>query len=135
MKKHLRVLGVLYFIFGLLGVAVVAGYVIARTSHALIAGVSILPFSTHGFGAILVFLFGVVSVLGMAGGLGLLLQKSWAGILILTLGFVNIFNIPLGTMLGIYTIWVLMRAENLKLWQSSYDGGYDSRIFPPYHKK
>lgn len=135
MKNHLRVLGVLYFIFGLIGLAVVTGYVIARTSHALISSFSLLPLSTHGFGVILVFLFALVSLLGIVGGFGLLLQKNWAGNLILTLGFVNLLNIPLGTMLGIYTIWVLLRAENLKLWQSHYDGGYDSRIFPPYHRK
>lgn len=135
MHKHLNVLGVLYIFFGLLGLAVIAGYVVARLSLALLAGLSILPFSTHGFGVILVFLFGAVSVLGIIGGIGLLLEKNWAGILILTLGFVNIFNIPLGTMLGLYTIWVLTRAEHFKLWRSGYDGGYDSRIFPPYHRK
>lgn len=116
MHKHLNVLGVLYIFFGLLGLAVIAGYVVARLSLALLAGLSILPFSTHGFGVILVFLFGTVSVLGIIGGIGLLLEKNWAGILILTLGFVNIFNIPLGTMLGLYTIWVLTRAEHFKLW-------------------
>ncbi|MEK7728951.1 MAG: hypothetical protein AAB354_11090 [candidate division KSB1 bacterium] len=134
MKNHLKILGVLYLLHGLLGVLVVAGYLNARTEFQTLVGSSMLPFSTHGFGVILVFLFAATSLLGVLGGLALLAEKSWAGSLILILGFINLLNLPLGAMLGIYTIWVLTRAEHLKLWQSGYDGGYDSRIFPPYHR-
>ncbi len=50
----------------------------------------------------------IKALAGFAAGWGLLQRESWARILTLVLGFVSLINIPLGTALGIYTIWVLL---------------------------
>jgi zinc ribbon protein len=47
---------------------------------------------------------------GFLAGYGLLQRESWARILALILGFLALFNIPFGTALGIYTLWVLLPA-------------------------
>ena len=45
-------------------------------------------------------------------GWGLLHREPWARILALVGAFIGLLNLPLGTALGIYTIWVLLPAES-----------------------
>ena len=45
---------------------------------------------------------------GIAAGLGLLQRQDWGRILAIVLGAVSLINIPFGTALGIYTLWVLV---------------------------
>jgi hypothetical protein len=50
---------------------------------------------------------------GFIAGWGLLQHEGWARILALVLGFVSLFtNIPFGTALGIYTMWVLLSSDS-----------------------
>ena len=49
---------------------------------------------------------------GFLAGYGLLQRESWARMLALILGFISLFNIPFGTALGIYTLWVLLPAAS-----------------------
>jgi hypothetical protein len=49
---------------------------------------------------------------GFFAGLGLLQRLSWGRILALIVGFLALLNIPLGTALGIYTLWVLLPAQS-----------------------
>ncbi len=59
---------------------------------------------------IAVFLF-VKAIIGFATGWGLLQREAWARTAALVLGFIALLNIPFGTALGIYTIWVLLPGE------------------------
>jgi phage shock protein PspC (stress-responsive transcriptional regulator) len=47
-------------------------------------------------------------VLGVAAGIGLLKRAAWARALALFLAFLSLFELPFGTALAIYTIWVLL---------------------------
>ena len=50
---------------------------------------------------------------GFIAGWGLLQREHWARIVVLVLAFVTMFtNIPFGTALGIYTMWVLLPTES-----------------------
>jgi hypothetical protein len=133
MKNHIQILGVLYILFGLLGVVVAVIFFDALAGRGPIPGKMKLIFSTSGFGSVLALFFVLVSLPGIIGGLALLMRKSWARIWVLILGFVNIFNIPLGTMLGIYTIWVLMSEEATNALDSGAESEPMPRVFPPYH--
>ena len=65
-----------------------------------------------GIGFIVVAIF---SVPGLIAGIGLLNGYEWARILTLVLSALNLFNIPLGTALGIYGLWVLSKNETIEL--------------------
>jgi hypothetical protein len=49
---------------------------------------------------------------GFLVGWGLLHREPWARILTIILAFLALFNVPFGTALGIYTLWVLLPAES-----------------------
>lgn len=53
----------------------------------------------------------IVSIPGILAGIGLFKRKEWARILTLIVSVLNLFSFPLGTGLGIYSIWALVQPE------------------------
>jgi len=49
---------------------------------------------------------------GFAAGWGLMKREGWARVLALVLAFISLFNIPFGTAVGVYTMWVLLPAQS-----------------------
>ena len=129
MQQHVTVVGVLRIGFGALGilaaiiVILVAMIVFASTvGPGVLSGdeeaLRILTAIGSGVGLFLcgVALFVVLlSVPGIIGGIGLLKLNPWARYLVLILAVVDLFNIPIGTAAGVYTIWVLMQDETAQL--------------------
>jgi polyferredoxin len=64
---------------------------------------------------VLPIVFGVISVLGLVGGIGLFWHQSWARYMVLVVAAVGCLNIPFGTAKGIYVIWVLLQDETVRL--------------------
>ena len=117
MHKHVTILAALYIGFSIaLGAAgaflVVALPAIGMAVHdpealAVLSTVGVLV------GSFLVLL----AIPGIVGGIGLLKRWSWARIFVLILGAIHILNVPLGTLLGGYTIWVLVQDETERLFE------------------
>jgi zinc-ribbon domain len=49
---------------------------------------------------------------GFLTGWGLLQREGWARVLALVMGFLALLSVPIGTALGIYTLWVLLPSES-----------------------
>ena len=62
---------------------------------------------------VIVVLF-VVGLLGILGGLGVMKHREWARLLVIVLSFFYLVRIPLGTLLGIYSLWVLLNDETIR---------------------
>ena len=60
-------------------------------------------------------------VLGIFAGWGLLTRQSWARAFALVFGGINLMELPFGTALGIYTLWVLLPTESQKEYHSTAD--------------
>jgi hypothetical protein len=54
----------------------------------------------------------VKAAVGLVAGLGLLQRQEWARTVALVVGFLALLNVPIGTALGIYTLWVLLPAQS-----------------------
>ena len=52
------------------------------------------------------------AVLGLMAGWGLLERQPWARMLAIILGVLSLLNMPFGTALGIYTLWVLLPRDS-----------------------
>jgi hypothetical protein len=106
---HVRLLGILW---------------LAISALRLIPGLFLVGFaSTRGFGSgmpqLLVGLLPVIGFgfllcagVGIAAGWGLLTREPWARMLAIVFGAVSLIDIPFGTAIGIYTLWVLLPAES-----------------------
>ncbi len=111
MEKHIQLLGVIYIAFHVIGL------VFAGIIWAVLSGIGLLS-GDPGALSILALIGTVVATLlfflsapGVVGGIGILKGWWWARYLVLILGFFNLIRIPLGTILGVYTFWVLMQDE------------------------
>jgi phage shock protein PspC (stress-responsive transcriptional regulator) len=118
MEEHVKILGILYIafsalvlVFALIVFVAVAGGGLISGDETAIAITSIVATAVAGFLVLL-------SAPGIIGGMGLLKRQSWARILVLVLGVINLINIPFGTALGIYTIWALTHKETEALFRN-----------------
>lgn len=57
----------------------------------------------------------LVSLLSLTGGIGLLKFQKWARILVLIVSAIMCFAFPIGTIIGIYSLWVLLQEETQSL--------------------
>jgi hypothetical protein len=55
--------------------------------------------------------FVLLALPGFLAGYGLLKQREWGRILAIVIAFLNLLNFPLGTLLGIYALWVLLQTN------------------------
>ena len=115
MREHVTVVGALHIGLGALGV------VLAIIAFVFLAGIGLLSGDPDAlpvltFIAVIAagFLF-IISVPDIIGGIGLVKRQSWARILVLILSVIKLINIPLGTIVGVYSIWVLMQDEAAEL--------------------
>ena len=65
--------------------------------------------------------YGVIALLelpGIAAGWGLLTYRPWARPLNIAFSIFDLFSIPIGTALGIYSLWVMFRPETVELFRN-----------------
>ncbi len=118
MDEHVTILGALYIAFNALMLFAAIIVFVVIVGGGLLSGDADAIAITSGVGSAIAFLLVLLSAPGIIGGIGLLKRRYWARILVLVLGFFNLVSIPLGTLLGIYTIWVLMKEETAQLFVS-----------------
>ncbi|MFW6289680.1 MAG: hypothetical protein ACOC0R_01830 [Mariniphaga sp.] len=53
----------------------------------------------------------ILSIPGLIAGIGLFKRKEWARILTLIISVISLLNFPLGTAVGVYSIWALVQPE------------------------
>ncbi len=111
LEQHVTVLGWLHIIgnlfFVLIGLFL---FFFLRT----IGAVSGDPQALVVLSVVGTFVGTLLTVLGLPGivaGFGLLAHKEWARYLAIVLGVLNLLNAPIGTVIGIYTLWVLMQED------------------------
>lgn len=115
MEKHITLLGVLHIAHSALGVIAAIIVFTAVAGGGFISGDYEAMAITAIVGSSIALFLIIVSVPGIIGGIGLLKMHPWARILVLVLGFLNLINIPVGTVLGVYSIWVLLKDETRDL--------------------
>lgn len=111
MEKHLTVLAWLHIAYSALLVLVALLVFVGVAGGGLLSGDARAAGITMGVGALVACILLVLAAPGLIGGFGLLKHQSWARVLVLILGVLALFSFPVGTALGIYTIWVLTRPE------------------------
>jgi hypothetical protein len=114
MNTHVKIVAILHIISGalcLIGALVIfaifgtaGGVVGAQGEHAPATIIGIVGLALGGFLALL-------SLPGIIGGWGLLAGKHWARLLVIVAGVFHLLNFPLGTALGVYTLWTLLKSE------------------------
>jgi len=114
MERHVTAVAALQIGFSILSMLLAAFIFIVLTAvgfYTYDESRFILWIVATGVGS---FLF-LMSVPGIIGGIGLFKRKHWARILVLILSAIDLLNFPLGTALGVYSIWVLVHPDAVEL--------------------
>ena len=124
MQKHVTVVGILFVAMGVLGIASAAIVVAVTVSPGLLA------YAVEGTAEALVILttlgctvggcVALLSVPEIIAGVGLLQGRNWARYLALFLSVLNLVAVPLGTAVGIYSLWVLLQNETAALFEPAW---------------
>ncbi len=114
MQQHYKVLGILHLVMS--GYLLIAGFVVAAVFRFLIP-IADDPDAEMVFSLLLSFvpvLLIMLSIPGLVAGIGLLNNKRWALILAVVLSIFNLFNFPFGTALSVYSIYVLVKEQDIE---------------------
>jgi hypothetical protein len=119
MEKHITVVGALRIGYGIFGLMIASLILLFTIGPGLIASVvggsdEALAILT-AIGVPIAFFFIVLSAADIIGGIGILKHKNWARYLVMIHSVLDIFTIPVGTVLAVYCIWVLMQDETARL--------------------
>ena len=122
MSTHVKVLGALFIALSALGLLSALVVMFSFGISAGLVGIAADPVDADiaqpilaliGVG-VTIFLL-VMSVPGIIVGWGLLKFRPWARILGIVLCALQLINIPIGTAVGIYGLWVLFNSETERL--------------------
>jgi hypothetical protein len=109
MEQHVQVLGWILIAVHAIFLAIGAFVFALLVSIGAVSGsgdaIAILSLVALGVSALMALL----ALPGMLAGYGLLHRRPWARVLTIIVGALNIVNFPLGTVLGIYALWILLQ--------------------------
>ena len=113
MRNHVKVLGWLYIVLGMINL------LIGLAAFGLLSGIGLLSGDVQAFGIMTVIggftgvVMLVVALPNLICGLGLL--RDWGGWVIVVaviLGLFNLATFPVGTVIALYTFWVAWKLYN-----------------------
>ena len=111
MEMHVRIVGVLHVVLGLLGMAG------AVCLLSVCGGAGVVEPILRVVGGTLGTVVLVLALPGTLGGIGVLLFREWGRGLMIVVSVLDLFNIPLGTALGVYSLWTLLHRQTAPLFQ------------------
>ena len=121
MEKHVTLVAALNIGFGILGILIALFVLLGMILGSLYIddynARRILPI----VGTVIIAFLLITSIPEIVGGIGLLKRRPWARILILIVACMDLLWIPLGTILGIYELWVLLQNETLQFLKAAPD--------------
>lgn len=117
MDSHIKIVGIVNIVFGILGLMAAAIVFIAVAGGGLISG-DLTAITVTSIVAVSVSsLIAIFSIPEIIAGIGILKIKGWGRILGMVVAILDLLNIPFGTAFGIYALWVLMNEETEKIFK------------------
>ena len=118
MKKHVTVVGVIHIAFGVLGlIGALTVFFALHFARGFVSNEEIPEMVLSMLAISLPLLIGFMSTLGLVGGIGLLAYKNWARYMVIIVAAIGCLNIPIGTLKGVYSLWVLLQDETVRLFE------------------
>ena len=119
MHTHLTLVAVLFIALGLIGMACAAIVLVVLAGGGWLSGEPQAIAVTTGLGLVVGGFIAVMSLPTLVAGIGLQRRRPWARPVALVVAAIHLFNIPFGTLLGVYALWVLLQEESGRLMVSS----------------
>jgi hypothetical protein len=119
MKKHVTIVGVIHIAFGVLGlIGALTVFFALNFARGFVSNDEIPTMVLSVLSLSIPLLIGFMSTLGLIGGIGLMAYKNWGRYLVIIVAALGCINIPIGTLKGVYSLWVLLQDDTIKLFES-----------------
>lgn len=119
MKKHVTVVAAIQVGFALLGlIGALAIFLALNFARTQVNGDEVASTVLRVLSASLPLMIGFISTLGLIGGIGLFGYNSWARYIVIVISVIGLLNIPIGTLKGVYFLWVLLQNDTVKLFEN-----------------
>lgn len=118
MGTHIKVVALLNIIRGALGVLGGIAVLVGGTFGSLMSGSMIGAIAGTASSVVASVLISALSAVCIAAGFGLLNHKPWARIVIIVLSVLGLFNFMIGTIIAVYTLWVMFNVETVRTFSS-----------------
>jgi len=115
MDRHVTALGAVFIAYGAMGLIATIVILAIFTVGASFIPEAELGFLVRAFGLFIAGLIAITEIPAIFVGIGLLKRQSWARVGGIIIAAINIIEIPIGTALGIYALWVLLKPETVAL--------------------
>jgi len=118
MERHINVVAALQIGYSILGLII--GIVLFVVFNVIGDFVDeqeaqiVLPIIAN----VLITIVTIFSIPGIIAGIWLFKRKEWARILTLILSVLHLLSFPLGTAVGVYSIWALVQPENVEAFKN-----------------
>jgi hypothetical protein len=112
MEQHIRIVAVLYIIFGILGLALALLVLVAGVGAGLFSADRDAAIAGGACGTIAAVFIAILSLPNLIAGIGLKNRRQWARVLTIILSVLNLFQFPIGTALGVYALWALLNEQS-----------------------
>jgi hypothetical protein len=109
---HVRMLGILWIALSAFRMIPALMLLAIFGEHFPFPGGEAMPVFVLGLMRIIGYVLLASGILGIMAGWGLLQRQAWARMLAIVLGCIGLVDMPFGTALGVYTLWVLLPAES-----------------------
>jgi hypothetical protein len=117
-REHVRLVGILWmaysslYIMGGVGLLIIAQLIFGGTIHIHNGPSPEVTVWLRPLICCMGWLLIAIAATGFFAGWGLLQREEWARTVALVVGFIALLRLPVGTALGIYTLWVLLPAQS-----------------------
>jgi len=115
MDKHIVLIAILHIALATLGLIIAMVVFTAVVGGGVLSGDDEAIAITAIVGTVIAGFIAILSVPSIIGGIGLLKHQPWARILMMIIAALDLFNIPIGTAIGVYTLWVLLQDETIQI--------------------
>lgn len=119
MNNHIQAIGVLWIVFGIisLGLGLLILLVLLGVSFipSLEESVAIAPEIVRIVAIVISSILAVFALPKIIAGVGLLKRREWARIMTIVLSFLELWNVPFGLALAVYSLIILFNQETIKL--------------------
>ena len=112
MEQHIKIISIIYIVFGIIGIIVAIGVFVVGAGAGLMSGDPDAAIAGGTCATIAAVIVAVLSLPSLIAGIGLKNRKEWARILTIILSALNLLNFPLGTALGGYALWALLNDQS-----------------------
>lgn len=119
MDKHIMLVGILNIAMGVIGLVIAIIIFAAVVGGGILSGDEDALMITSIVGTTVAGLIVILSIPGIIGGAGVLRHHNWARILVLIISAIELLNIPIGTIIGIYSIWTLIQDETIHMFMKT----------------